>query len=250
MRRCTGFKPSRTSGSARETITLIAYSRYERFISSEMLTGRISLGSLPPGWSLWSAKAGLLSRGGAAEKPDHAKLVGMKSRFYPIGPLSGNGSPRHQRYSPQPRPAAHRHDGPYLSPPIRTCLPLRPVPAMPPRSAPPTNGRAAARTAAPVAGKNGAEHSRKETHEEDLCRSRGPVLCGRIDRKRARNPHPRRHVHEYTNPGSIPRAEQSDRCKSPWRRWHHCWRYRGSHHQRLQPDRRRHHGHRWFSRYG
>ena len=39
MRRCTGFKPSRTSGSAREMMTLIAYSRYERFISSEIENG-------------------------------------------------------------------------------------------------------------------------------------------------------------------------------------------------------------------
>ncbi|MFN8558009.1 MAG: hypothetical protein U0531_11940 [Dehalococcoidia bacterium] len=45
MRRCTGFSPSRTSGRARETITLIAYSRYEARISSSILMGRI----FPPG---------------------------------------------------------------------------------------------------------------------------------------------------------------------------------------------------------
>src|SRR4029077_14327643 len=38
-RRCTGLSPSRTSGSARPTITDMEYSRYDRRISSSMLTG-------------------------------------------------------------------------------------------------------------------------------------------------------------------------------------------------------------------
>src|SRR5216117_3427642 len=36
MRRWTGFSPSRTSGSARPTITLIAYSMWERCSSSSI----------------------------------------------------------------------------------------------------------------------------------------------------------------------------------------------------------------------
>src|SRR5215210_1809532 len=40
-RRCTGFRPSLTSGRARETITLIAYERNESFISSSMEWGRM-----------------------------------------------------------------------------------------------------------------------------------------------------------------------------------------------------------------
>ena len=36
MRRWEGFRPSRTSGNARDMITLIAYVRYEDFISSSM----------------------------------------------------------------------------------------------------------------------------------------------------------------------------------------------------------------------
>src|ERR1022692_1364968 len=43
MRRWTGFRPSRTSGSARETMTDIEYSRKERSISSW-----ISMGSMNP----------------------------------------------------------------------------------------------------------------------------------------------------------------------------------------------------------
>src|SRR5215211_7575120 len=39
--RCTGFRPSRASGKARETITLIAYERNESFISSSMEWGRM-----------------------------------------------------------------------------------------------------------------------------------------------------------------------------------------------------------------
>jgi len=37
-RRCTGFRPSRTSGSAREMITLMEYSRYDCSIFSLMST--------------------------------------------------------------------------------------------------------------------------------------------------------------------------------------------------------------------
>src|SRR5580698_5844196 len=43
MRRWTGFRPSRTSGRARETMTDIEYSRKERSISSW-----ISMGSMNP----------------------------------------------------------------------------------------------------------------------------------------------------------------------------------------------------------
>src|SRR5450756_2281522 len=39
MRLCTGLRPSRTSGSARCMMTLIAYSRNERSISSSSSTG-------------------------------------------------------------------------------------------------------------------------------------------------------------------------------------------------------------------
>ena len=46
MRRWTGFRPSRTSGSARETMTDIEYSRKDRSISSW-----ISMGSMPDGVS-------------------------------------------------------------------------------------------------------------------------------------------------------------------------------------------------------
>jgi hypothetical protein len=41
-RRWTGFNPSRTSGNARPTMTLIAYSRYDFFSSSSIATGSIS----------------------------------------------------------------------------------------------------------------------------------------------------------------------------------------------------------------
>lgn len=51
MRRCTGFRPSRTSGSALATITLIAYSRNEALSSLET---SISVILLCPG------RAGLL----------------------------------------------------------------------------------------------------------------------------------------------------------------------------------------------
>src|SRR6476469_7022337 len=40
MRRCTGFRPSRTSGSARAMLPLIASSMKDDFISSSMATGR------------------------------------------------------------------------------------------------------------------------------------------------------------------------------------------------------------------
>src|ERR1700743_2488350 len=43
MRRWTGFRPSRASGRARDTMTDMAYSRKERSISSW-----ISMGSMPP----------------------------------------------------------------------------------------------------------------------------------------------------------------------------------------------------------
>src|ERR1039458_1879594 len=43
IRRCTGFRPSRTSGSARETMTDIEYSMNDRSISSW-----ISMGSMNP----------------------------------------------------------------------------------------------------------------------------------------------------------------------------------------------------------
>src|ERR1700693_3610857 len=75
MRRCTGFSPSRTSGSARETRTILAYSRYERLISSGMEMGRMSLGSLPPGvWSsvlsatFWGSAEGVRWNGDARQR--------------------------------------------------------------------------------------------------------------------------------------------------------------------------------------
>src|SRR5580692_6510937 len=42
MRRCTGLSPSRTSGSARATMTDMEYSRNERSISSWISIGSIS----------------------------------------------------------------------------------------------------------------------------------------------------------------------------------------------------------------
>jgi hypothetical protein len=39
MRRCTGLRPSRTSGRARETMTDMEYSRKERSISKLISTG-------------------------------------------------------------------------------------------------------------------------------------------------------------------------------------------------------------------
>src|SRR5271166_6989001 len=54
MRRCTGLRPSRTSGRARDTMTDIEYSRKERSISSWIsigsmnpMTGMSPLGALP-----------------------------------------------------------------------------------------------------------------------------------------------------------------------------------------------------------
>ena len=51
-RRCTGFRPSRTSGSARLMMTLMEYSRYEVRIFSLMPTSRmvspVLLGTAPP----------------------------------------------------------------------------------------------------------------------------------------------------------------------------------------------------------
>src|SRR5579872_674008 len=41
MRRCTGLRPSRTSGNVREMITDIAYERYDVCISSSTATGTI-----------------------------------------------------------------------------------------------------------------------------------------------------------------------------------------------------------------
>jgi hypothetical protein len=45
--RCTGFSPSRASGSARPTITLIAYDRYDVFASLASSTSMIFSSALP-----------------------------------------------------------------------------------------------------------------------------------------------------------------------------------------------------------
>src|SRR5687767_13558129 len=54
IRRCEGLSPSRASGSARDTMTLIAYVRYDSLSSSSM------------SWSTMRAPAGFEPSGGGA----------------------------------------------------------------------------------------------------------------------------------------------------------------------------------------
>src|SRR5579862_9845238 len=91
MRRCTGLRPSRTSGRARDTMTDMEYSRKERSISSWIsmvsMAGGVGSGTsvpVPPspplprlGMVCWSSFPGRPSPRRAASDVEEAHVLGV-----------------------------------------------------------------------------------------------------------------------------------------------------------------------------